>query len=253
VSAITFDLWHTLVYLSPEDEDRYLALQLDTLAEILRTSPPAREGTPAEVCGPQEAVRETFRRASEEVGRGRALAELACDAARRAGREPAAERWVQACERLVSQQPFRAVPGALDQLRRVRAWGFRTGVVSNLLGETGRAMRKILQELGLAPYLEVQAFSDELPWAKPAPEIFWAALRPLETRPEDAIHIGDLPNDVLGARAAGYRQAVRFDGARSYGDLYRELCHPDEPISPPPERILRSWEELPGLLSQTFP
>lgn len=253
VAAITFDVWHTLIYLSPSDEDRYLDLQLESLAAVLRDSPrSSREGR-TETCEPEQAIRQTFLKASQGAGRGRSLEDLAREAAGRAGREPAPERWVDACERLVARQPFQVVPGALGQLERVREGGYRTAVVSNLLGETGRSMWRVLQKLGLDRYLETRAFSDELPWAKPAPEIFWTAIRPLATDPRDAIHIGDLPNDVLGARAAGFRLAARFEGARAYGRLYAALCHPDEPILPPPERVLASWEELPRLLTEIFP
>ena len=253
LAAITFDVWHTLIYLDPEEEDRYLTAQLRALAAVLRGSRRSDRMDGAQVVEPEEAVRQTFLDASERPGRGRALGDLAREAAQRAGREPAPDLWVGACEGLVARQPFRAVPGAQEQLQRVRTEGYRTAVVSNLLGETGRSMRRVLHRLGLAQYLEVEAFSDELPWAKPSPEIFWAALRPLATDPRDAIHIGDLPDDVRGARAAGFRLAVRFEGARDYGRLYAGLCHPEVPVLPPPDRVLASWRTLPELLTEAFP
>jgi FMN phosphatase YigB (HAD superfamily) len=91
-----------------------------------------------------------------------------------------------------------------------------------------------------------------LPWAKPSPEIFWRALEPLATLPSDAVHIGDMSGDVLGARAAGFRGAILFVGARTYGPKYAALCHTGAAIDPPPEHVLSQWNELPALLDSLF-
>ena len=38
--AVTLDLWHTLMYLPPEDEEAYMTHQLAIGQEVLRASPP---------------------------------------------------------------------------------------------------------------------------------------------------------------------------------------------------------------------
>jgi HAD superfamily hydrolase (TIGR01549 family) len=251
---VTFDIWHTLIQLDPTAEDRYLERQEALLAEIVRSSPtaPRAPGSPAPV-DPLEAAQRSFSAAVERPGRGSPVVGLAHDAARRAGRIPQPERWLAAIEELVGAQSFEAVPGAADQLDRLRRLGYRVGVVSNLVGETGRSIHRVLDRLGLSRSIESWALSEELPWAKPAPEIFWKALEPLATGPADAVHIGDLGADIDGARAAGFRAAVLFEGARRYGPLYARLCHADRPIDPPPLHRLSRWDELPALLPRLFP
>ncbi|MCI4350486.1 MAG: HAD hydrolase-like protein [Thermoplasmata archaeon] len=185
-------------------------------------------------------------------GRGLPVADLGRDAARRAGRLPRVDRWIRAIETLALAQSFEEVPGAREQLELVRDSGFRTAVVSNLVGETGTSMRRIMERLGMARFIDSWALSEELPWAKPAPEIFWHALDPLRVAASQAVHIGDLSSDVQGARAAGFRCGVRFVGARDYGTRYRALCRTEDPIVPPPDRILHGWADLPELLRTLF-
>jgi FMN phosphatase YigB (HAD superfamily) len=253
LGAITFDVWHTLVQLPPEVEDRYLLLQEATLAEIVgRSAPIAGHDLGAVLLEPQAAAHAAFERAAGRPGRGSPVVDLATVAARLAGRVPAPDDWIGAIEGLVEAQPFEAVLGARNQLERLEEEGYRTAVVSNLVGETGRSMRRILERLGLAGSIESWAFSEELPWAKPAPEIYWKALEPLSTVPSDAVHIGDLAADIYGARAAGFRGAVLFEGAREYGPLYARLCRANDTIDPPTEHRLGSWEELPALLRTLF-
>ena len=251
--AVTLDVWHTLVQLSPAAEDLYLEQQVAALAGVVAASPrlPAAE-LEGPAASPHEAARDAFEAASRLGARGAPVARLAVDAARRAGRVANAARWIEAIERLVEAQPFEAVPGVASALEGLADRGYRTAVVSNLVGETGPCMRRILDRLGLARYIESWAFSEELPWAKPAPEIFWQALAPLETAPSDAIHIGDLASDVLGARAAGFRCAVQFLGARDYGKEYARLCGAHVAIDPPPEAMLEHWSGLPRLLDRVF-
>lgn len=162
------------------------------------------------------------------------------------------ELGVRAIEALVDSQPFEEVRGAREQLRRLKSQGFGTAVITNITGETAGSMRRVMERLGLAQYIDSWAFSDELPWAKPSPEIFWRALEPLATLPSDAVHIGDMRGDVQGARAAGFRGAILFVGARAYGPKYAALCHTDAEIDPPPEHVLSQWNELPALLESLF-
>ncbi len=253
MAAITFDLWHTLIQLAPEAEDRYIGLQEATLAEILRSSPAAPGREPGQAKDPADAAHEAWSSAIARKGRGAPISDLARVAAGHAGRRPEPERWVAAIETLVAAQPFEEVPGARDQLRRLVDEGYRIAVVSNLVGESGRSMRRVLERLDMARFIESWALSEELPWAKPAPEIFWKALEPIGTSPADAVHFGDLGSDIQGARAAGFRCSVLFQGARNYGALYSALSHTEDRIDPPPERVLSSWKDLPPLLEDLFP
>jgi FMN phosphatase YigB (HAD superfamily) len=252
LAAVTFDLWHTLIKLSPLVEDRYVQSQERVLAEVVRTSGSTGGPKRGRLVGPEEAAHLALTNAMGQVGKGSPVADIARDAARRAGRVADPERWVQAVEALVEAQPFEEVPGARAQLRRLKEEGYRTAVVSNIVGETGRSVRRVMERLDMARFIDSWALSEELPWAKPAPEIFWRALEPLSTPASEAVHIGDLRSDVYGARAAGFRSQVLFLGARDYGPLYASLCHTGDIIDPEPEHVLVSWDELPPLLAALF-
>lgn len=89
------------------------------------------------------------------------------------------------------------VGGALE---RLRAAGYRLGVVSNSDGRAAAA----LDACGLLEHFEVVVDSGEVGIEKPDPRIFLLALGLMGLSPDDAIYVGDLYEvDVVGARAAG--------------------------------------------------
>jgi putative hydrolase of the HAD superfamily len=88
-------------------------------------------------------------------------------------------------------------PQVLDDLRQR---GFALGVVSNF----DYRLYGILNGLALTAHFDSITLSSEAGFAKPAPEIFNAALRKHAVEPAAAIHVGDSePLDVKGAAAAG--------------------------------------------------
>ncbi len=65
-------------------------------------------------------------------------------------------------------------------------------------------LRSLLEELGIAVYLDEVFASAEIGFHKPQPEIFRYALHNLSLKPEEVLYVGDLPEtDGVGARAAG--------------------------------------------------
>jgi putative hydrolase of the HAD superfamily len=88
-------------------------------------------------------------------------------------------------------------PEALD---RLRAAGFRLGVVSN---SDGRA-EEALVAAGLRTCFEVVVDSQLVGFEKPDPRIFHLALKQMGVRPDEAMYVGDIYEvDVVGARRAG--------------------------------------------------
>ncbi len=100
-------------------------------------------------------------------------------------------------------------------------------------------LRKVLERDGLLPAFQFLAFSDEIGVTKPVPEIFLRTLAALDARPEEAAHIGDLPEtDLAGARAVGMR-AVLFLGVSQRHDGL-PLAH----------AAFEDYSELPELLAR---
>jgi HAD superfamily hydrolase (TIGR01549 family) len=105
-----------------------------------------------------------------------------------------------------------AVEGAKDTLAALQRHGIRLGLVCDTGFTPGRVVAERLEEAGLAQYLEVLCFSDEVGVPKPGHEIFAKALANLGVRPPEAIHVGDLKRtDIAGAHHMGMH-AIRFRG-----------------------------------------
>jgi phosphoglycolate phosphatase len=99
-------------------------------------------------------------------------------------------------------RPYAGVEAALAELR---AAGVELAVVTN---KPERFSRQILEALGLATLFSAVIGGDSVHGKKPDAGPFAAALRELGGRApgaEDALMVGDGPNDILGARAARIR------------------------------------------------
>lgn len=85
------------------------------------------------------------------------------------------------------------------QLIRWREAGLRLAVVSNF----DRRLHGLLEGLGLSPLLDAVVVSSVAGAAKPDPRPFSLALEALQLSRDQAWHVGDSPEDLAGARAAG--------------------------------------------------
>lgn len=104
---------------------------------------------------------------------------------------------------------WRPYDDVLPAFERLRAQGIRLGVISNW----DLRLRKLLGDLGLAPYLDEIVCSAEVSMRKPDPRMFARACEALDVVPERAAHVGDHGYaDYLGARSAGLG-AVLIDRA----------------------------------------
>jgi putative hydrolase of the HAD superfamily len=95
------------------------------------------------------------------------------------------------------------------QLRAWRQAGLRLAVVSNF----DSRLHGLLQSLGLRDLLDAVVISSEVGAAKPDPRPLQLALAALGLTADQAWHIGDSPDDVAAARAAGL-QCLRIERER---------------------------------------
>jgi FMN phosphatase YigB (HAD superfamily) len=231
--AVTFDLWHTLVYLEPEAEAEYLARQRGAAVDVLSNSPPRRVAPGAAVIDPETAFESELRLAVKESHAGHTVTpgEQIVRAAAACGREPRPEAFEAALGRVIAATPFRTAPGAHEALSEIRRMGIAVGVLSNTVGEPGRFLRERLRTSEFYRDVEVYTFSDEHPWTKPSPEIFRWTLTRLKSEPASAIHVGDGWADLEGARRARLRAGVLYTGLQEYAPEYRALNYAP-PIDP---------------------
>lgn len=129
-------------------------------------------------------------------------------------------------------------PEAAPLLRELRGQGIRVGVLSNTMWPRS-AHERIFARDGIGALIDGAVYSSELPWAKPHPEAFGAAMRAVgATDPAACVFVGDRPyDDIHGAKRAGMRAVLRrgstvpaYDGAR-------------------PDAAITRLSELPGHLS----
>ncbi len=102
-------------------------------------------------------------------------------------------------------------PDTVSTLLALKDAGFILGVISNF----DSRLFGILDGLGVAHHFDSVVISSRAGYAKPAPEIFHAALTRHGLKAEEALHIGDSPdNDAAGAEAAGI-SALLLDRAET--------------------------------------
>jgi putative hydrolase of the HAD superfamily len=113
--------------------------------------------------------------------------------------------------------PPQPVPGVAQILPRL-AQRYRLGLISDVGLTPGRVLRELMRHDGLLPHFQALTFSDETGATKPLPGQFLRTLALLGARPQEAAHIGDLPEtDLSGARGVGMR-AILFLGVSQRQD-----------------------------------
>ena len=110
----------------------------------------------------------------------------------------------------------RPEPAMLEAVRRARAQGVRTGLISNSMG-AGRYDRSIFPEL-----FDGIVISGEEGMHKPQPEIFRLGAERVELPPEECVFVDDLRENCEGAEAVGMT-AVLHRGADSTVPRLEEL------------------------------
>jgi putative hydrolase of the HAD superfamily len=95
------------------------------------------------------------------------------------------------------------VPGVLEQLQL----RFQLAVISNFDGR----LRFILKHLGISKFFAHIFISSEIGADKPDPEIFRRALKLVELKPDEVLHVGDDPERDWEAASAAGLSTFRLD------------------------------------------
>ena len=115
----------------------------------------------------------------------------------------AREHWPEADARWLScyaTEPSRLLPGAREALERLAGAGLVQGLVSS--GDGSRVRREI-EDLGLAPFFGAVVCGGETASRKPHPEPLLLALERLGVAAGATAYVGDSPEDIAMAKAAG--------------------------------------------------
>jgi putative hydrolase of the HAD superfamily len=103
----------------------------------------------------------------------------------------------------------RTDPEVPPLLRELRRRGIKIGVLSNTMWPREAHERVFIRDEVL-DLIDGAVYSSEIPWVKPHPEAFRAAMRAVGvTDPAECVFVGDRPyDDVYGAKSAGMRAVL---------------------------------------------
>ena len=235
ITAVTFDLWQTLLLDYRELGLTRANARLDGAARIL-----ADCGQGFDAARISDAYGECYRQcaAIREAGRDVSFPEQVARFVNniRPGLADALPPAALAEISRVYADSFLDYPppahtAAAAALQAVRDMGLRIGLISNTGMTPGATFRVYLRNNGLLDYFEVLTFSDEVKMSKPAPEIFLMTLRSLNAAPAQTIHVGDsVRNDVAGARQCGLK-TVWITGFSQREDPADPATRPDETVA----------------------
>lgn len=113
------------------------------------------------------------------------------------------QHWSRADERWLAHfanERLELLEGARHLLESLTARGLKTGIVTS--GSRGRVERE-LELHGLTPHLHERVYGCEVKEKKPHPEGLLLCLDRLGVHPAEAVFVGDSPEDIEMARAAG--------------------------------------------------
>ena len=146
------------------------------------------------------------------------------------------ERWSHADERWLAhfaEEQVELIDGAREVLEGLTARGLATGIVTS--GSRGRVTRE-LEAHGLIAHLHECVFGCDVKEKKPHPEGLVLCLDRLGVAAEDAVYVGDSPEDIAMAKAAGVRSigvagtypnrdALRGANPDVFAECIRDVLH----------------------------
>lgn len=148
------------------------------------------------------------------------------------------EPFVRESYRLADQ--VTVFPGVRELLAELTSRGSRLAIAT---GKSGTRARSLLDRLDLLGHFDHVLGSDEVPRAKPAPDIVLRALELLRIPAGRAVMVGDAVTDLASARGAGVRAIAALWGESDEAPLLAER----------PDAVLRRPEDLLALLPVSAP
>ncbi|MDR0840679.1 MAG: HAD family hydrolase [Christensenellaceae bacterium] len=133
-------------------------------------------------------------------------------------------------------------PHLLKTIQELHQTGVRMGVVSNIISTS--FVPHILNEYGIAQYMECVVMSSSAGFRKPNAEIFQLALRQMGLGAAETAYVGDtISRDVLGARNAGLGLMIQITNPA--------IAHRDAAYAksgPAPDYRIDDFYEIAGII-----
>jgi 3-amino-5-hydroxybenzoic acid synthesis related protein len=126
--------------------------------------------------------------------------------------------------------------GAREMVAGVRGRGLMTAVAT---GKSGDRARSLLSLLGMLDQFDHVIGGDEVPHAKPAPDMVLRALDLLGVEPQETFMVGDAASDIISARGASVAAVAATWGE---GDRETLLAHQPDAVLGAPSDVLNFCE-----------
>lgn len=216
ISAVTFDLWDTLIQEYPGNSDKVSAIRIDRIWRVLsdRGMIHSRDEVQAAYLKTFDFLQLTWSKSRDVPVRDHILFMLSSIDSKLTGRLSKDD--IAVIEKIYSEgileHPPRLLPGAKEALKSIREKDYRMGLISNTGRTPGSMLRIVMDKLGILEHFDTTTFSDEILVRKPNELAFNITLEKLRAIPKAAVHIGDdSDKDVKGAKKVGMR-AVHYVG-----------------------------------------
>ncbi|WP_338449385.1 pyrophosphatase PpaX [Niallia oryzisoli] len=95
-------------------------------------------------------------------------------------------------------------PTVLETIKQLKESGYKLGVVTTKRTEVAKMGLELTK---LTPYFDVFIAFEDVEKTKPDPEALFKAIEMLDSRPEEAIMVGDNFHDILAGKYAGMKTA----------------------------------------------
>lgn len=195
INAISIDFWDTLIESEQGPLESYTLMELESLRKILSESRNIEK----------DVIIEAYSRLSTYRGvtKPEIFARLLCYLLGFNQYDQLLNRAIEAYIEAGCRYVPKLIPGALSILRFAKNHGLKVVIVTNT-HFSGKTISKILENAGIAKYVDFIVSSADYEVAKPNPRIFKIVLDLLKVNPWEVIHIGDsCTRDALGAFSVG--------------------------------------------------
>lgn len=239
ITAVTFDLWDTLIKEYPGGNEKVTKLRVEKIVNILdgRGIVHSSEEVGGAYRKTGDFLELTWSKRRDMPVRDQVLFMLNCvdnKLSRKIDRDALAE--VQKVyEESILDNPPMLLPGAKEALRAVSDKGYKLGLISNTGRTPGTILRVVMDRMGILEYFDETTFSNEILVRKPAEKAFRSTLDKLKVLPKAAVHVGDdAEKDIGGAKKVGMRAI--------------QVLVPGEERSALADFLVDSLDEVPGKL-----
>ena len=210
IDTITFDLWNTLIYFSPEDNLKFKNKRIEGFIEILKQKGVNLSREEMEKAYDESSERYKPIRDREEDISTCEQVQIILDCLGTLGFKELDEEVLHKLEEVLANPILSELPslteGCEEILEYLKNKNYKIGLICNTGRTPGKVLREVLKRKNIFQFFKVLTFSDELRIRKPNPKIFISTLESLNSFPNSSLHIGDLlESDILGAKRCGMK------------------------------------------------